>query len=124
VGRIEALRCWQHAACLCLEVLSQFGASEGGLRDGDSSPLHASPPARIAHRVRALVAALLPAMLAVHGLSHAEAPGELPLPQSVQGGWASGRAPQWSSSVWLSRSSRVVPFVRPSLRVGFVRGCL
>ncbi len=130
MGRIEALRCWQHAACLCLGVLAQFGMSEDGLGDGDSSPLHSSPPARIARRVRALVAALQPAMLAVHGLSHAEAPRELPLErvgkQSVQRGWASGgaKAPQSSSSTWLSQSSRMVLFLRLSLHGASARVCL
>jgi hypothetical protein len=108
VSRVEALRCWRNAATLSLQILSHFGKQGTGADVCKSPLLHSSPCTHVTHKVRALMDALLPAMLAVHGLAHADGLelAALALAERRQ----ADLGPPSSSPGWLSRSSHVVYF--------------
>ena len=110
MSRVEALRCWHNAATLSLQILSHFGKQGTGDDVCQSPLLHSSPCTHVTHKFRALMDALLPAMLAVHGLAHAEADGLELAALALAERQRAELSPPSSSPGWLSRSSHVVYF--------------
>ena len=114
VSRLEALRAWQRAARVNLPVLARLShdATLGYWTQPDlGGALHRTQVSKV---IRAMVDEVLPGMLAVWGLNHSCPPTALPSPVHSRWGRDVARGGvdfSFSSSVWLSASTRVAAFV-------------
>ena len=114
VSRLEALRAWQRAARVNLPLLARLShdATLGYWTQPDlGGALHRTQVSKV---IRAMVDEVLPGMLAVWGLNHSCPPTALPSPVHSRWGRDVARGGvdfSFSSSVWLSASTRVAAFV-------------